>query len=276
MEFKENSTKCAFTNREDGHCLCHHTLQKLAKSVLPNVDLDIDDNQLLKALKSATHTKTEEDVLQSSLVKKKIGSKKAEDLYKAHFKQSAPLDNSWLSNSHTDGILKQLMLEFPKKKFFAMPFQMIDFNEHNMHGKKDENLGTIDLVEKIKQGYLTFGVIINTDPHNRGGSHWFALYFELKNNEFSLEYYNSAGQNPAPSIQEFLERTASDIKTRLHLPVRIVIHRVRHQQDSYNCGLFALYYIISRLSGVSPAWFQKNSISTEKMNNFRKYLFTDK
>jgi hypothetical protein len=43
--------------------------------------------------------------------------------------------------------------------------------------------------------------------------------------------------------------------------------------DNSSCGPYSLYYIISRLEGVSSDAFQKNRIPDHKMWEFRKILF---
>ncbi len=273
MQFKESASKCAFDSSGREECLCTHALRKISKAILPP-GAHVSDDNLLKVLKAKTGCATGKCMLKSPLVKKKLG-KQAEEIHKMHYKVEGPSDDSsWLTNSQIDNILDQAHLEFAKKKFYHIPYQMIDFDENPIHGNEDADMKCLCLADKYNEGFRTFGVVINTDTSKGRGIHWFSVYADFTQEPFTIEYYNSAGDSPKSSVHEWMERQAKSVTTQLKKPTKIIIHRIHHQSDGYNCGVYALYYILSRLSGVSPKWFQQNNISSSKMNAFRKYLYT--
>ena len=54
---------------------------------------------------------------------------------------------------------------------------------------------TFDLKSQIQSGKTKVGIIFNLDPHNKGGSHWVALFVDCKKHK--IYYFDSYG-DPIP------------------------------------------------------------------------------
>jgi disulfide oxidoreductase YuzD len=227
---------------------------------------------IIEAAKEATGCDSESCVLQSQEFKQFANLHNIEEIISTYFKPEGPKSSTGLlSNFDIDDFLRQLELKYTDRKFFHIPFQMIDFQEQNT------SLAKIDFVEKIKQGYRTFGVVINTDVSTGNGIHWFCLFIEVNDNfkSIDLEYFNSSGKPPVAAIDIFLNRVMHTIKA--HLPSYKVskkhVATTQLQDDNHSCGVYCLAYIWARLNHIPTQWFVKDNFNDQVMNAMRKVLF---
>jgi hypothetical protein len=189
------------------------------------------------------------------------------------FKPEGPATNfGLLSNINIDEVLDQFVKKFEHRKFLHIPFQMIDFEKYKTL------LATIDIPEKMKT-HDTFGVVLNTDVTTGGGIHWFCLFGEKYKNKdgrivMSLEYFNSSGKPPMPTVQVWLHTKQHEIRNRLKLNVKMhYTNNIFFQNDEHSCGVYALAYIWLRLEGIPPTWFTSENFNDTKMHALRKKLF---
>lgn len=78
--------------------------------------------------------------------------------------------------------------------------------------------------------------VINTDPHNKPGEHWLALFFDRRG---GVEYFDSYGFPPwHPEIKTFIAENSQK--------QAIVNTRPIQALQSIACGLYAVYFIIMR------------------------------
>ncbi len=98
---------------------------------------------------------------------------------------SEPVSNGrfeWLSTSHINDVMKQYEEKHPDFKFFgAIP---IDFDKFESIGIINMNLEQLLKDEKTKIGF-----VFNLDEHDQSGSHWVALFANIKNNK--IYYFDS-------------------------------------------------------------------------------------
>ena len=104
-------------------------------------------------------------------------------------------------------------------------------------------------------------VIMNTDPANKPGEHWIAIYISIKRYR-SVEIYDSLAE-PLP------EGLIDDLKKRLkkhRLPeylLKLKVNEVKDQDsNAATCGLFSLAFLIDR----------SNNIDFKEASNYSKNL----
>jgi hypothetical protein len=159
--------------------------------------------------------------------------------------------NEWLSSIEIENVMKQY--EQAYTCFDFMGPSPIDFDKHYVNGDCVwEELCEFSLKKKLQQGKRKLGVIFNTDPHTKGGSHWIALFVDFKKG--FIFYFDSTGR-PAPAeVRTFVERI---IEQAIELPAEfggskklefIENTKVPHQQGNTECGMYALYMIICLLT----------------------------
>jgi hypothetical protein len=219
---------------------------------------------IVEAMKEATGCDSELCVLTESAFKpRNVG----ESLKR--FKPKGPADSTrLLNNINIDDVLARLTIPHPD--FYHLKFQMIDFDK----SPKTE-LGTLDMVKDvIKQGYTTFGVVMNTDKRSGGGIHWFCLFCDFRASPVTIEYFNSSGNLPMKEIQAWIIRTEYALQQAGYKTLVCKLVGMVHQRDSETeCGPYSLYYIWNRLNGISPASFQAQRIPDAEMIKFRARMF---
>ena len=85
--------------------------------------------------------------------------------------------------------------------------------------------------------------IINTDPHDKPGKHWAAVYIDARDtpgSSNSLEYFDSFGRS-----------IPSDILEDWKLILKMLKHIVHQPDDTSNCGYICCKFLIDRFSGKS-------------------------
>jgi hypothetical protein len=198
-----------------------------------------------------------------------------------NFKTKGPANSTeWLSNFDIDDVLKEIKKTYTDEKFWHIPFQMRDFKTNAPHinaneNLKNENLETFDIVKKYKEGYKCFGVVINTDYSNGNGIHWFCLFVDIRSDKATIEYFNSSGNEPLTEISAWMKKTK--VLLEKEFPNKtfedLVVSEEEHQKDNHSCGVYSLYYVISRVSRIPYKYFQTNLVKDSKMHEFRNFLF---
>lgn len=292
MDFKnEIENECGFhITKNDGFCAPSNVVNKLkelasesdanvpnniqnvqnAPNVFNNIQ-NVQNNTVLETLKAKYNCDSETCVLSQYEVKKYVDPDVIETVLKENFKPFGPrLTKEWLSNFDIDDVLSQIQKKYADKHFLHIPFQMRDFEKTN------SDLARLDWQAEYNKGFRTFGTVMNTDYSTGKGIHWFAIFGDFLDSSdiFTIEYFNSSGELPLPEVTAWMKKCKHSLN--FNKPVQDVIAtRIINQQSSSECGLYSLYYIISRLHGVPLEWFKNNRVKDKIMYEFRKYLFRD-
>ena len=113
-----------------------------------------------------------------------------------------------------------------------------------------------------------FGFVMNTDPHNKPGTHWVAVYVDARSNgSHSIEYYNSLADQQTRQIFDDLKELAE--RSEIDHDLIFKLNRVADQSDdSANCGYFASKFLIDRFNGqtfAQASGYNKQFPQGEKM-----------
>lgn len=195
-----------------------------------------------------------------------------------------PTDVQLLSNVHIDGVMKVYAGLFPD--FYPYNFNMANYASYSFRDGYIENtpdsLATVQFRDLYADGFKCCGCIINTDKYQGPGQHWMALFADTRGPTWTIEFFNSSGNVPAPEWVNWMVKTkmqAEDIAEKMK-PRPIVelvkCSQIRHQQSRTECGLYSLFYIYARLCGVPVEYFMKSPIPDQLMFEFRQHLFNSK
>ncbi len=228
-----------------------------------------DNKKLIEALKQYLGVDKEFQLLNNRHIKAFVDDDYS--LYKERaerFKPPGPWNSvQLLDNNMIDQCLIQWSLEY--QSFYPIPFQMIDFYE------QDTELAYIDIPGLIKQGYDTFGCVLNTDVSTGGGEHWFCLFVGARDERITIEYFNSSGMNPYYPVHRRMREIGHEIvKSNPGKKVDVVCANFEELQKSdTECGVWSLIYIRSRLKGKPINWMQTEGVKDSDMFKYRKRLF---
>ena len=166
-----------------------------------------------------------------------------------------------------------------------------DFEDLKDLGIKDLNLKKIN-----NDGINKIGMVINLDYHYQGGSHWVALYTDLKKNQ--IYFFDSFAKKPKKKIKQFINRltkylyknnfdsnlninnvikklegggTNSQIKNLSKFDIRF--NNIQHQFKNSECGVYSINFIIRLAKGESFDNITKNITKDDDMNLCREVYF---
>ncbi len=258
--------ECHFKLGDQEICSDDNILKQLSNSGSP-ILTPIKKKEIVEKLKADTNCESESCIYTSPIIIQKLGETQTKAILESNFKSKGPYDSTtWLNNEHIDNVLRQNMEKY--KNFYAIGYQMIDFKE-----QKTE-LEIINIPYELKT-YNTMGVVLNTDITEGKGKHWFAIFIDARKKPYTLEFFNSSGNLPVHQVQTWLNKTQRAIK-RAGKPVKIIIvSPYEIQKSDTECGVFCLWFILSRLDGVPVESFTDVNMGPgdEKMIEYRNELF---
>lgn len=119
-------------------------------------------------------------------------------------------------------------------------------NTHKLIGlcKNDPELkllfaGVFPADQLPKSSIYPAAYIVNTDPRNKPGTHWIAIYIDY---EMCGDYFDSYGRKPLPGFKTFLDKNCIEWEynsKQIQAPLTSV------------CGQYCLYFLYHRARGVS-------------------------
>lgn len=156
-----------------------------------------------------------------------------------------------------------------------------NFQIDKIMSKYPEFLGTISH-DEIKSKILPQikpksrgGFVINTDPHNKPGEHWLAVYFDGRpGGDATIEFFDSFAEDIDPKLQKDLLLIANKLNAGTYLKYKY--NRIRYQNDkSSNCGYFAMKFLIDRFRGkpfIDASGFNDIQHGESNIEKFKKQV----
>lgn len=270
--------ECAFhINTVDNICSDQFTLDKMKQFIngLEKADINrpIKPTEIVERAKKATGCNTESCVIKSKAMVEILGQNNAKKIIHTRFKPEGPANSTeWLNNDNIDYVINQWSKAYPG--FLHVPFQMIDFD------KQQTQLAYLNLADEYKNGIRKMGCVINTDKSSGSGIHWFCVFADMSadtNGVWTLEHFDSAGDYPRESVHTWLNNQRANLASaypKQKVEVVNVTKSNQLQKSTTECGVFSLWYILSRLNGIPYNYFtQPNAVTDSMMYKFRKFLF---
>ena len=180
--------------------------------------------------------------------------------------------NEWLSSIDITNVMKQYEETFDDFKFFGP--SPIDFDSLMYEGycvwPEICNINVVDLYNK---GITKIGFIFNTDTHDKGGSHWIAMFVDL--NKKYCFFFDSNGTTEPSEITRLKERIINQCHQHLNLKIKSDMnHPFVHQKSNTECGMYCLYFIISLLKKRhNKQYFKKKRITDQSVEKLRNIYF---
>jgi hypothetical protein len=304
-KFKPNNEfiKCAPSKKFDNNtCFSLEQLIKIAASYNNitrdknnKINLDIKDKKyLLKELidKLPETCKSQECLLKEKFV---IDLNDFDLLYNTLRPLGPTNKTKWLSSSDINQIMIQYTFKYPEYRFFgALP---IDFEKIKVPiDFKTNNFFKI-LCNMYKNKKYKIGFVLNLDRHNQSGSHWVALYTDLKNKK--VYFFDSYGYKPKKEIVKLMSMIAYWIRINndkncnynniiftnndvlkftkgqceKYTDVDIQYNTVRHQFKHSECGVYSVNFILRLLNGHDFDDITKNITLDDNINKCRETYF---
>lgn len=208
-----------------------------------------DTRDIWTSLKTnlADRCDTEKCWLNQKFMEKKLDSK----LLKNTFAPQAPKSwqqnpNEWLDSDNIIQVMRQYEHTYPDFKFIGP--SPIDFDTKESFSQCVwPELCNFSVKEHLDKGKTKIGMIFNTDPHTKGGSHWISTFIDFK---MRYIFYFDSNADKTPKQVLALVKRIKDQALALKEPIVFKMWKnvVEHQRSNTECGVYSLYTIIKLLT----------------------------
>ena len=287
----EVNNKCAPNITNDNlSCLSMSILEALAEKYITGyIKNSLSKSELLDALNKKMSTCNGEHKcwLQIS------GNNKHIDKY--YLPNGPDKQFDWLSTLDINNVLRQYEMKFPEFYFVgAVPYDFEDLPDIY-------NLLDFDKIKLLNKHIV--GLVINLDEHYKSGSHWVALYINLK--KYEIYFFDSVGKKPKSRIFKFIysviqymylskykekiliqdiklyssynkQKISDPLKNKYFTQLKHIkakYNNIQHQKENTECGVYSIHCIVSLLYNIDFENIIKNPISDERMNKYRTKIF---
>jgi hypothetical protein len=180
---------------------------------------------------------------------------------------------TWLNSTDIEKVMKQYEHTYPCFRFIGPT--PIDFDKRLYNDKCVwDDLCNFKLSKFIKEGITKFGIIFNTDPHDKSGAHWISLFINLKKK--FIFFFDSNGTEMPDEVKKFCNRVVSQA---LQLDIELTLDQnapFAHQEGNTECGMYSLYFIISLVKDThNYEFFKKTKISDAAMEKMRDRYYNN-
>lgn len=298
---KDEDAKCAPSKTYDNDAKTCFTLEQLVamaqsynKTIPTNkIKITNDKKDMLRQLINKLEKACNEQVclLRQPYVRQ---LKDLDILYNTFLPHGPSYKHQWLSTSDINQVMVQYSEKYKDFMFFgALP---IDFKEIKEPISYENFFGVLSNL--YKDGKYRIGYVFNLDRHDQPGSHWVALFADLKRNQ--VYFFDSAEDHstrkPKKEITSFMKTfaiwcyyhnikkqppSAALCKDTFFAPekndvekyVDVRYNKVQHQYGNSECGVYAINFIVRMLSGDDYDTIVNTPISDNTMNQYRTKIF---
>ena len=183
--------------------------------------------------------------------------------------------NEWLSSVDIEKVMKQYEHAYPSFQFIGP--SPIDFDSLKLYDQCVwEDLCKFDLYNYLHNGKTKIGIVFNTDPHYKSGSHWISLFINIKKKQ--IFFFDSVGDKIPAQIKKFVDNV---IEQGHNMNPRIDFtfdenFGVEHQYKNTECGVYSLFFIVHMLEDkITGHYLKTHILKDEYMQKFRKIYFND-
>lgn len=186
----------------------------------------------------------------------------------------------WLSTSDINQVMIQYMNAYKDVMFYgALPldFDILD----------DLEVNSINFDNLIEENKTKLCMVINLDKHDMPGSHWVALYSNIKQNQ--IYFFDSFAKKPNKRIIKFIRYLLTYMyntmnNTNLSLNAFLERHhssnefdvrfnKIQHQFKDTECGVYSMNFLIRLIEGETFDEIVNTITLDDEMNENRKVYF---
>ena len=173
-------------------------------------------------------------------------------------------DDEWLSSIEITDVLSQYEKAYPTFKYIGASPSDYFFKEEDGQCVWPE-LCNLNVNTTL---YKDIGIVFNLDEHDGNGTHWVSIFIDVRKKV--IYYFDSAGEK----IDENIEQLVFQIQKQDSKYKFIENYPKEHQFKNSECGMYALFFIITMLKTHNYDYFiGKSTFPDEKIQKLRKKYF---
>ena len=165
-----------------------------------------------------------------------------------------------LFTRHVLKIMKKIQKMYPRFEFLGVfPIDI----ESSYRSIMDMNYS------ELARDHKQLGIVWNTDIAGGPGKHWIAIFIDFASK--NVCYFDSLLQDVPREIKSLLKYMRNE-------GFSVNMNKKKFQETGTNCGVFVIYFMISRLEGQSCIDFLSDTTHTtdELMTLLRRIIFPNK
>ena len=196
-----------------------------------------------------------------------------QDFFLDNFAPKQPVEwkkkpNTWLTSVDINKVMNQYEKTYPS--FIFLGPSPIDYDTHKLHNECVwEEICKFSILDYKSKGKNQIGFIFNLDPHYKDGSHWVAMFINMKKK--TIYYFDSYGDNIPKQLMKLVMKVKKQAR-RLGEKYEFVQSHRRHQYLTTECGMYSLYFVLQMLKGRPIEIFNKR-ITDKYMRKLRNIYF---
>jgi len=249
----------------------------------PSKKIKITQNkqQLRSALIASTNSKCDAEYC---VIDEPFVTPKVHDMVEKSFRPIKPKSwyknpRTWLNTYDILNVMKQY--EQLYKDFMFMGVYPIDFREKYFDGVCiGEDMCNFSIKDFItKQKKKQFSMVLNLDKHDQPGSHWVAVYCNLKPsaNNFGIYYYDSVAYPPGREVRAFFDDIQTQVKqyfaTSSASKFKVTHNTTQRQFKNTECGMFSMIFITQMLKNINFDFVCQHTKRDDAINELRNIIY---
>lgn len=184
--------------------------------------------------------------------------------------------NEWLSSTEIENVMQQYQKAYKCFRFIGP--SPIDFDTVVSGGETVwTELSGLSIAALKAEGINKVGIILNTDPHNKGGQHWISMFINIKRGQ--IFFFDSVGAAAPKEVMALVARVQQQ-GAALSPPIHFTFdqnHPVEHQYGNTECGIYSLFFIVHMVEDKITRHYLKTHVLRDKyMEKFRKVYFNER
>jgi hypothetical protein len=146
---------------------------------------------------------------------------------------------------------------------------------------------TLNVKKILSKHKKQFGMVINTDPHDKGGQHWFAIYCSLDptKENFGIYQYDSTAYNKNADDEFNDVKPALDFMDKVKLEINNIFPKkiaskfevrtnlLRRQFKNTECGMFSIVFLTQCLKNIKFDHICEKMKKDDEINLFRDDIY---
>jgi len=172
----------------------------------------------------------------------------------------------WLSNLDIDAVMNQYHSKYPF--FIHLGTYPIDFQASTFTGSCVSHLCGFKISDLTSRKKTCFGIILNTDKHTQGGSHWISIFCNLK--QLKIYFFNSAENKYSKipnEVLNFVDDIRNQVKKLYRSDLEFIFNQKVHQQSDSECGIYSIFFILTMLEASEKNTKNSTKITFNKLFN---------
>lgn len=222
---------------------------------------------------------TESCWLRREFMPSQLGKQLVESFAPEHPESWNKNDHTWLSSSDIQKVMKQFEKRYKCFEFIGpSPIDFYKTDSYDEGKRVWPELYDFNVDKNIRNNKFKIGIIFNLDEHTESGSHWVALFLNLRKKKlYFFDSVKTSSTNKEPPEIKKLVKCIVTQGEKLNIKIDYELNdKIVHQRKNTECGVYCLFFIINMLQE-TLTWeaIMSKRITDNDVHKYRKTYFNN-